>query len=548
MEDRYILSINMDEAESKSCEVATSYRSDDFHLEYFMSHFPQREVGDVSYDQSAQQMNPKEVHSAHHPERRDLRAKVDDVSYDQSARSARTDALGDPPAPPLGGCSAERQGVCSSMPQDFQLSLGTLCRLIVGDVPSAEAGRYAGDKKVENSSFGAQGTTVPVSFCSEGSQNQKFEKGREEANHTWLFESDLDEPDDRLIRHPETISRPGHTMYPLHVPRTIFCTNCGKSGHVYKKCTYPITSIGVLCVSFAPLYFNDLLYYTKKIQAGELDMQADGDKLHFMYESIKNMDENNYDKVIKYLMVQRKHSLCYVDFLRGKYEMEHIEYLQNIFQYMTTEERSRILTQSFDHLWNELWSGNSQVASRDYSKDKDYLSSKERFEMLREGIVVMRNDIRIPYSLEKLVRMCNRTKYATPEWGFPKGRRNLRERNIECAKREFEEETNLAGTDYQITNISPIEEVFTGMNNVRYKHIYYVGQACRKIDLRMNASNEFMRLEIGNIQWFSYPMAMETIREYDVEKRNLLYSHHHFIKALFFFFQNHLRTLFGSRK
>ena len=45
---------------------------------------------DVSYDQPAQQMNPKGVHSAHHPHRGDLSAKAD-VSYDQPAQSAKAD-------------------------------------------------------------------------------------------------------------------------------------------------------------------------------------------------------------------------------------------------------------------------------------------------------------------------------------------------------------------------------------------------------------------------------------------------------------------------
>ena len=37
-----------------------------------------------------------------------------------------------------------------------------------------------------------------------------------------------------------------------------------------------------------------------------------------------------------------------------------------------------------------------------------------------------------------------------PEWGFPKGRRNLKERDRECAVREFSEETGLTAEDYII--------------------------------------------------------------------------------------------------
>ena len=39
------------------------------------------------------------------------------------------------------------------------------------------------------------------------------------------------------------------------------------------------------------------------------------------------------------------------------------------------------------------------------------------------------------------------TKWTTPEWGFPKGRRNLKESNLDCSRREFMEETGLESTD-----------------------------------------------------------------------------------------------------
>jgi hypothetical protein len=47
----------------------------------------------------------------------------------------------------------------------------------------------------------------------------------------------------------------------------MYCTNCGKMGHNYKKCVMPTTSIGIFCVSFAPLYFNDIIYYIKRMQS-----------------------------------------------------------------------------------------------------------------------------------------------------------------------------------------------------------------------------------------------------------------------------------------
>ena len=44
--------------------------------------------------------------------------------------------------------------------------------------------------------------------------------------------------------------------------------------------------------------------------------------------------------------------------------------------------------------------------------------------------------------------------YKTPEWGFPKGRRNLYEKDLNCALREFSEETG-----YSSKSINLIESL-----------------------------------------------------------------------------------------
>ena len=53
------------------------------------------------------------------------------------------------------------------------------------------------------------------------------------------------------------------------------------------------------------------------------------------------------------------------------------------------------------------------------------------------------------------------TNYISSEWEFPKGRRNNKETNKECAEREFKEETNYNKNDYQlISNITPFSEEY----------------------------------------------------------------------------------------
>jgi 8-oxo-dGTP pyrophosphatase MutT (NUDIX family) len=181
------------------------------------------------------------------------------------------------------------------------------------------------------------------------------------------------------------------------------------------------------------------------------------------------------------------------------------------------------------------------------NREKDYQIAKEKFESLKKGIRISRNEMMMEYTLENLIKM-SKYEYRTSEWGFPKGRRNMREKNIDCANREFQEETNLKENDYQVVNLSPIEEVFRGINGTLYKHIYYISQACRKLELKMDKENYHQVIEFGNIQWFTLNQSLDAIREYNIEKRNLIINTHNMLKSIFFLFKELLVNLLKGYK
>ena len=61
--------------------------------------------------------------------------------------------------------------------------------------------------------------------------------------------------------------------------------------------------------------------------------------------------------------------------------------------------------------------------------------------------------------------------------GKYQGRRNTGEEDRDCAIREFTEETNITPDKYKlINNIVPLTEEYKGINNVNYKHVYYIGK------------------------------------------------------------------------
>lgn len=255
--------------------------------------------------------------------------------------------------------------------------------------------------------------------------------------------------------------------------KNIYCGNCGNLGHTYKRCRYPITSCGVI------LYKNNPEYL-----------------------------EKNKDNKYLYLLIQRKDTLGYVEFLRGKYDEDNKDYIKKLLGTMTYDEINKLENYDFEELWNMLWL-NKNI--KHYQTEYD--NSKGKFDNLVKG----KN-----YMLEDLIKESN-IQYIEKEWGFPKGRRNLKESDYDCALREFEEETGIDRDDYEIMrNIKPVEEIFNGSNNIRYKHIYYIGSCKNDFEVSVNPENKHQAIEISNIKWFTLQESLQKIRPYNTEKKEVI--------------------------
>ena len=258
------------------------------------------------------------------------------------------------------------------------------------------------------------------------------------------------------------------------------CTNCGLGGHVFRNCLSPVTSYGLIAVR----YMKD-------------------NNVTSLFSKVNTISDGN--ESIQFLLIQRKDSLAFVEFIRGKYNPYEDEYLGRLLRGMTQKEQSSILSKSFEQLWHSAWGESSNVKSHknDYdSSDKKFLTIKNR--------------------LPELI-MSNPTKWTEPEWGFPKGRRNPHESDINCATREFQEETGLKRTDFTIIqNTYPISETFFGSNQVHYCHKYYIAICNTSVEVEMNMENLHMAREIGAIKWCTLDEATSKIRPDNVEKREIL--------------------------
>lgn len=254
----------------------------------------------------------------------------------------------------------------------------------------------------------------------------------------------------------------------------IYCNNCGSTTHISRNCRNPVTSYGVLLF--------------------RLD-----------------------NKIPKILMINRKDSLCYIDFLRGKYSINNYKYIQILIDKCSLTEKKRLIQKEYIDLWKELW----VVDELNEKFTNDFTKGEEKFNKLKEGFFCskLNKDIDINYFVKN-----SKTNYSNSEWEFPKGRRNNYESNKDCAVRELEEETGYNNSDYElIINIKPYSENYVGENKVRYKHIYYIGQLLNnEKETSVDKNNLDQFLEVSDIKWLSNEECLNYIRQYHKTRKIII--------------------------
>lgn len=253
---------------------------------------------------------------------------------------------------------------------------------------------------------------------------------------------------------------------PQQLLRMHTCRNCGQMGHLYKDCFHPIMSFGIICF-------------------------------------------REWEGELEYIMIQRKDSLCFMEFIRGKYEPSNIKYIKDLFRNMTASERGLILTSSFEDLWNQVWF--QPFIPR---HTQEFTDAKRKFDSLNTREIIDTTT----------------SPYLEPEWGFPKGRRRLREDDVDCGIREFCEETCYRKDDVRLRkDIQPFEEIFYGTNQVLYRHVYYVAQLVgvgNEKSMIVDPNNINQAREVRQVAWFPADGVMHRIRNHNRERKALFRSAH----------------------
>lgn len=234
-----------------------------------------------------------------------------------------------------------------------------------------------------------------------------------------------------------------------------------------------------------------------------------------------NRDLNNN---IELLLIKKRYTYHFFSFIFAYYKKNNNKYLKYLFDNMTCPEKIDILGMQFSNMWYRIWLTNPE-------KHFNIKDIYETSTIVPKNKICVKKEPHDIYKLSageahklyfnkknkfdknfmsdggsKLQHIINTSNDSEILWEIPKGGKKEDETNIDCAIREFYEETSIKYKDYRILyHIPPVEESFKD-NGVVYKNIYYIAvlrhdNNCKNIKIDFKSLNQIS--EVEQVKWVS---------------------------------------------
>lgn len=203
----------------------------------------------------------------------------------------------------------------------------------------------------------------------------------------------------------------------------------------------------------------------------------------------------------KVLMIQRRDTIEYIEIVKGRVSSDHLELLEVYINRLTIQEREKLMTQSFDTIWSDLWCNHKH---KNYHKQ--YWSSYQKFQQVRPYI--KRFD----------------AQFEEREYILPRGRTLASdETELHTAQRECEEETGIKSKEYKVTE-HVLKECYMGSDNVLYGSKYYVCTTSTQVICQPSIS------EVKGCHWIPVDHLLDYIRTYRHFTRHIFIE---FLKSIY---------------
>lgn len=187
------------------------------------------------------------------------------------------------------------------------------------------------------------------------------------------------------------------------------------------------------------------------------------------------------------LMIRKRCSYTFSEFVRGIYDVHHKQDLIHLFDHMTIDEKVLIKLKLFDPLWIRNF-------GEPPTKEKNaYQRGFKKF-----SILIKINDGKY---LDEIISISSSIELL---WEIPKGRSDKKETPIEAAIREFKEETNITKEQYRILFDEGFVTYAFMDSGVRYTYIYYIAIVNNnRMNIRYAYDSSHMPKEVSNMSFLS---------------------------------------------
>jgi hypothetical protein len=166
------------------------------------------------------------------------------------------------------------------------------------------------------------------------------------------------------------------------------------------------------------------------------------------------------DGVARFLITKKRNTYEYISILRGHWK--DLSQLKKLFGCCSRKEQQLLLKFDFDVLWKDLWiypQSSGCVGVSPLETKLVLAKLKKRFFQLQA----------LRPKLEEV------TTHGHCIWEFPKGRKDTpSESDLECALREFQEETKISSRHLTPPIRTRVVEQHRGSDQVQYKTLYFV--------------------------------------------------------------------------
>lgn len=221
---------------------------------------------------------------------------------------------------------------------------------------------------------------------------------------------------------------------------------------------------------------------------------------------------NNLNSV-EVILIKKRYSYYYLSLIMGHYKKNDEKYIKHLLSNMSFAEKIDIIGMNFSQMWYRIWLNipekyfNLVDVYKTANYNNDNIQNKYSNAEVYKLYIQKKNCFEKNFTQDggkKLRSLIQQSSDSEILWEMPKGGKHGLETDIDCAIREFYEETNIKPNKYEILyDVTPVIDSFVD-NETIYKSVYYIATLInKKIEFipKINFRNFDQISEIEQIRW-----------------------------------------------